>query len=118
MKRRLWITAVLLAMGALTGCAAREPVATASPTVEAASTMTPTPAPLVTPSPTPVPMDVLYDIIVHPPTCQANGYSVYINRESGGINIRDEVPRLSHEWIEQDGKTVCKNCGIEKNAQN
>ena len=115
MVRRLIVMAVLAALCLLTGCAApNEAAPTASPTVS------PTPETSVepTPSPTAVPMEVLFDIVVHPPTCQTNGYSVYVNKESGGINIRDEIPRLPHEWIERDGKTVCKNCGVERNEQN
>ena len=133
MARRLFVVAALAALCLLTGCAGPEPQTvepTASPTPEASAevssspTESPTPEASAeassspTPSPTPVPMEVLFDIFVSPPTCQANGYSIYVNKESGGINIRDEVPRLPHEWIEVDGKTVCRNCGTERNEQN
>ena len=63
---------------------------------------------------------MLFDITVFPPTCQANGYSVYVSRETGGINIRDEVPRLPHDYGEWsiDMETgalsrVCAMCGEE-----
>ena len=148
MARRLFVVAALAALCLLTGCAGPESQTvepTASPTPEASAevssspTVSPTPEASAevsspaesptpeasaeassspTPSPTPVPMEVLFDIVVSPPTCQANGYSIYVNKESGGINIRDEVPRLPHEWIEVDGKTVCRNCGTERNEQN
>ena len=113
MMRKPLMGAVLLALLALAGCAADvEP--SAAPT-RAASVA---PMAVVTPSPTPVPVELLYDIVVHPPPCRSNGYSVYTNKESGGINIRDEVPRLPHEWVQRDGRTVCRNCGVEKNDQN
>jgi len=116
---------------------------TASPA--SADTPTPTPAPDDTPTPapspstaaddpdangdeapeesadpdavaTPVPLDYLFEITVHPPTCQSNGYSVYVSRETGGINIRDEVSKLPHDWVEipgEDGEIEyrCSMCG-------
>ena len=69
-----------------------------------------------TPS-TPVPLDQLFDISVFPPSCRANGYSIYRNLETGAINVRDEVPRLMHDYsaeiTTEDGETipVCSMCG-------
>ena len=107
------LSVMAVALCHLTSCAGTISTApaTAPPTTAVATTATAVQATLV-------PMDILYDILVHPPTCQTNGYSVYVNKETGAINIRDEVPRLQHEWVEADGKRVCKNCGVEKNEQN
>lgn len=93
------------------GQAAPQPTATAAPS----PTPEPSPTPQIdeepTAEPTAVPLEYLFDITVHPPTCVANGYSVYVSRETGGINIRDEVSKLPHDWIEVDGQIVCSMCG-------
>ena len=111
MKRLLIALVALICALALAGCGGpSEPKPTATPTD--APTATPTPGP----TSTPVPLEMLYSIEVHEPTCVANGYSVYVNNETGGINIRDEVPRLKHTWIidPETGKEVCSMCGKEK----
>ena len=100
---------------------APEPTATAAPTARPTATPTPKPAgdaPEPTASPTAVPMEYLYDITVHPPTCQTNGYSVYVNKETGGIVIRDEVSKLPHQWVEDDNREICAVCGTKRTKMN
>ena len=124
-KRRI-IPFLMALMLALSGCSGGKPpqmadaTATPSPTAEvtAAPEVTDTPKP--TPTPTPIPQEMLFDITVFPPTCQANGYSVYVSRETGGINVRDEVPRLQHDYGEWDidmatgaMSRACSMCGGE-----
>lgn len=115
LKRR--IIPILMAL-ALTACSGGKPpqVSDATPVPAAEATA----APEETPTPTPIPADMLFDITVFPPTCQANGYSVYVSRETGGINVRDEVPRLQHDYGDWniDMETgamsrVCSMCGGE-----
>ena len=92
------IAAMLLMLLMLTGCSGGGP--DASPTEEPTATTTPepTPTPVPTPTPTPIPPELLFEITVVPPSCQANGYSQYVSRETGAINIGDEVPRLNHDY--------------------
>ena len=94
---------------------------TATPTARPTAVPTPQPTgetPEPTASPTAVPMDYLYDITVHPPTCQTNGYSVYVNKETGGIVIRDEVSKLPHQWVEDDNREICAICGTKRTKMN
>ena len=124
-KRRL-IPGLLALAIMLAGCsggtppqvtdAASAPAATSEVTAVPEATDTPEP----TPTATPIPADKLFDITVFPPTCQANGYSVYVSRETGGINVRDEVPRLQHDYGEWDidmatgaMSRTCSMCGGE-----
>lgn len=110
----------------LSGCSGGKPpqvadaTATPAPTAEVTAAPTATEPAETVPNATTVPADMLFDITVFPPTCQANGYSVYVSRETGGINVRDEVPRLQHDYSEWDidmatgaMSRVCSMCGGE-----
>lgn len=110
------IAAMLLMLLTLAGCSGGGP--DASPTEEptAATTPEPTPTPVPTPTPTPIPPELLFEITVVPPSCQANGYSQYVSRETGAINIRDEVPRLNHDYspwtIDMDTGAMVRTCSM------
>ena len=91
------------------------PIKRPTPEPTEAPTAPPTHQPTVAPTVprTPVPLDQLYDISVFPPSCTANGYSVYVNRETGAIIVRDEVSRLKHDFVydPKTGENVCRMCG-------
>lgn len=114
MKLKHWLVPGVLALALmLAGCSGGSPprtAATATPEVTA--------TPQASPTPTAIPPEMLFDITVFPPTCQANGYSVYVSRETGGINIRDEVPRLNHDYSDWSidmatgaMRRTCSMCG-------
>ena len=105
-----WCIAALLILLAVaaTGCSGQSPEPESVPAATVVAESTPTP--------TPIPPELLFDITVYPPTCQSNGYSLYVSRETGGINIRDEVPRLNHDYgpwdIDMQTGEMARVCGM------